>query len=590
MEENDKLDHENIVLQQIIARNKTYAKFATLINSYSQLSGANQELQKTNESLHSDIEKLKQENHDLSSKAHAGIVSAEKNEQFSVLEQKLFRVQEELTEVHRTKGARAQQILDLNVALQEKEREISTFNQQLQTKADENTVLETNCENLKQKNADLEQAIQTVKDNYQALQILSDSFEEKLRKSQDEYNQLLERYKKLNEKHIAVLNTENDTFKRKGDDKSRSASVDIVPQMKLNPASPTPTTPTSATGESTIGNTVKKMFSDLFSVKSRTPSDEDRDCSHSLGNYGYSADVRLPQEVVCKWDAHESEVMAVKFSASGGILATGGSDRLIHIWNFFGDKSRLQHTLRGSNGSITNIDFDPMERLLAGSSNDYATRIWDLGTQRLKLNLTGHGGRVSAARFLGSAYRLASGSQDRTVKVWDVRSGACTRTFMAGSSCNDIVAAYAADCLASGHFDRKIRVWDARVSGHAQNEIVVGGRVTSLDMPADHTSLVCCTKDHTLEVVDIRKSAVSKVFSHDQFKVLTDQTRCAYSVDGEYVAVGSGDGTVLAWNVKTGELVSTAKHHNHPVISCSWSGGRLVTGDKHKKCVLWTGT
>lgn len=38
----------------------------------SQLNQVNKELQKTNDVLHSDIEKLKQENQDLSTKAHAG--------------------------------------------------------------------------------------------------------------------------------------------------------------------------------------------------------------------------------------------------------------------------------------------------------------------------------------------------------------------------------------------------------------------------------------------------------------------------------------------------------------------------------------
>jgi hypothetical protein len=38
------------------------------------------------------------------------------------LEQKLFNLQEELTDLHRRKGENAQQIIDLNNALQEKEK------------------------------------------------------------------------------------------------------------------------------------------------------------------------------------------------------------------------------------------------------------------------------------------------------------------------------------------------------------------------------------------------------------------------------------------------------------------------------------
>lgn len=44
------------------------------------------------------------------------------NERIQFLEQKLLTQQEELTELHRRKGENAQQIIDLNVKLQEKEK------------------------------------------------------------------------------------------------------------------------------------------------------------------------------------------------------------------------------------------------------------------------------------------------------------------------------------------------------------------------------------------------------------------------------------------------------------------------------------
>lgn len=44
------------------------------------------------------------------------------NERIQHLEQKLLAQQEELTELHRRKGENAQQIIDLNVKLQEKEK------------------------------------------------------------------------------------------------------------------------------------------------------------------------------------------------------------------------------------------------------------------------------------------------------------------------------------------------------------------------------------------------------------------------------------------------------------------------------------
>lgn len=55
-------------------------------------------------------------------------------------------------------------------------------------------------------------------------------------------------------------------------------------------------------------------------------------------------------------------------------------------------------------------------------------------------------------------------------------------TKFAGSSCNDLVTADGSgSTIISGHFDKRIRFWDTR-SESGPNEIVVNGKVTSLDM------------------------------------------------------------------------------------------------------------
>lgn len=70
------------------------------------------------------IEKLRLEN------GHAGgaVSSAETklHEKIQHLEHKLMVQQEELTELHRRKGENAQQIIDLNAKLHEKEKQLAT--------------------------------------------------------------------------------------------------------------------------------------------------------------------------------------------------------------------------------------------------------------------------------------------------------------------------------------------------------------------------------------------------------------------------------------------------------------------------------
>jgi autophagy-related protein 16 len=76
------------------------------------------------ENLHLTVqnEKLRQENFELQNRR--GSVDGKPNEKIQALEQKLLHQQEELTELHRRKGENAQQLIDLNHKLQEKEKQL----------------------------------------------------------------------------------------------------------------------------------------------------------------------------------------------------------------------------------------------------------------------------------------------------------------------------------------------------------------------------------------------------------------------------------------------------------------------------------
>uniref|UniRef100_A0A8C9DJF3 Autophagy related 16 like 2 n=1 Tax=Prolemur simus TaxID=1328070 RepID=A0A8C9DJF3_PROSS len=76
---------------------------------------------------------------------------------------------------------------------------------------------------------------------------------------------------------------------------------------------------------------------------------------------------RLPTRAQDVLAAHLSEVSAVCFGPSSSLVATGGADRLIHLWNIVGGRLKANQTLEGAGGSITSVDFDPSVRELCPS-------------------------------------------------------------------------------------------------------------------------------------------------------------------------------------------------------------------------------
>uniref|UniRef100_A0A8C8M6S5 Autophagy-related protein 16 domain-containing protein n=1 Tax=Oncorhynchus tshawytscha TaxID=74940 RepID=A0A8C8M6S5_ONCTS len=131
------------------------------------------------------------------------------------------------------------------------------------------------------------------------------------------------------------------------------------------------------------------------------------------------------QKELADAEAHDGEVNAVRFSPGSRLLATGGMDRRVKLWEVVSGRCEPKGALTGSNAGITSIEFDSAGSYLLAASNDFASRIWTVDDYRLRHTLTGHSGKVLAARFLLDNARIVSGSYDRTLKLWDLRSKVC---------------------------------------------------------------------------------------------------------------------------------------------------------------------
>ncbi|KAE8604612.1 hypothetical protein XENTR_v10014753 [Xenopus tropicalis] len=443
--------------------------------------------------------------------------------------------QEELTELHKKRGELAQTVIELNNQMQQKDKEIQANEEKIAKYLQTIQDLETECQDLRNKLQELERANQTLKDEYDALQITFTALEDKLRKTTEDNQELVSRWMAEKAQEANRLNAENEK-----DSKRRS--------LNSFPASP--------------------------------------DCADTPG--AGNREVRVPATAVYSFDAHDGEVNAVRFSPGSRLLATGGMDRRVKLWDVIGNKCEAKGSLTGSNAGITSIEFDSAGSYLLAASNDFASRIWTVDDYRLRHTLTGHSGKVLSAKFLLDNARIVSGSHDRTLKLWDLRSKVCIKTVFAGSSCNDIVCTE--QCVMSGHFDKKIRFWDIRTECIVR-ELELQGRITALDLNPERTQLLSCSRDDLIKITDLRANAVQQTFSAPGFKCGSDWTRVIFSPDGSYVSAGSAEGTLYFWNVLTGKVERMfSKQHSSSINAVAWSpsGTHVVSVDKGSRGVLWS--
>jgi WD40 repeat protein len=120
--------------------------------------------------------------------------------------------------------------------------------------------------------------------------------------------------------------------------------------------------------------------------------------------------------------APQNAVSAMAFSPDGKLLAVGGSDTQVHLFNVADGKA--VRSMPGHTGPITALAFYPGGSVLASGSKDRTARLWEPASGRAIKTLDGHASWVEAIAFVARGTRLASAGADQTVHVWDLTAPA----------------------------------------------------------------------------------------------------------------------------------------------------------------------
>lgn len=138
----------------------------------------------------------------------------------------------------------------------------------------------------------------TLRDEYSALHLLHSMLEEKLKKTQMENNQLVERLVLFKAKDAEKMNEENETFRKIKSDKMKRDLDEACREGNRRSTSP--------------------LINDFHgSMAAGMPLFGDE----------------LPNKAQLQFDAHDGDVNAVSWSPVERVVATGGADRKVKLWD-----------------------------------------------------------------------------------------------------------------------------------------------------------------------------------------------------------------------------------------------------------------
>jgi polar amino acid transport system permease protein len=269
-----------------------------------------------------------------------------------------------------------------------------------------------------------------------------------------------------------------------------------------------------------------------------------------------------------------SEILDLALSPDGRLLAAGLQDGTVMLWEVPGRISTAVATesdmsgrepwparvLSAHGAPVLLVDFTG-DAMLISVATDGEVVWWDAEpgevVQRLR---AGDGPFVDAALNLDGTV-LAMLSEDGVATIWNLRAERQLHSIPLDEGARLVVALSSDGALLATGEGSNVQVWD----------VETGEPIQRLDAYCD---------DETMATKKECDDADEDWLGHDE-----EVTALAFSPDGQILASGSADTTIMFWDLETAEVESPAEGHWATVTTMVFSddGSMLLTGGKDNK-------
>ncbi len=302
-----------------------------------------------------------------------------------------------------------------------------------------------------------------------------------------------------------------------------------------------------------------------------------------------------------------SAITAAALSIDGRVLATGGADGTVVLWDVAKAVAprRIGRPINSRTGAVTSIALTQSHDVLATGTDEGSVTLWNLETptspRPFAPSLSAHRGQVWSVAFSNDARTLATSGEDASVVLWDlsdpVRPQRIDSSLGGAHSRPALFATFTSDgfTLASGSADGNVTLWDLADRSRPQRLgdplVEHNGPVWDIAFTQDGGTMASAGNDGSVIVWDTRDPARPRRID----RLLTN-TGAVHSValspNGRTLAAGSA-GTVVLWDLADRERPRKVGVIPSGGPSWVWSiafspdGRALATSGQDSEVTIW---